>query len=131
MIGPKHIVQPKGLPSGSGWSHIVSGAGTIVHISGQIAVDENNDIIGRGDLELQIRQVYKNLSLCLKELNVGWEKVVKITYYATDIHHALPLMREIREEIMPEGNRPANTFIEVSALANPDLLFEADAVVIY
>lgn len=127
MKNINHIIQPDGLVAGNGWSHIVSGNGMPAFISGQVSVDQQGSVIGIGDMEAQIRQVYHNLELCLKYLNTDWQHVAKITYYATDITIALPLMRRIREEIMPPTMRASNTFVEVSALAHPDLLFEAEA----
>ncbi len=125
-----HIIQPEGLPAGSGWSHTVSGTGQPAFISGQVSVNEQGDIIGAGDMEAQIRQVYYNLGLCLKALNTDWQHVAKITYFATDIATALPLMRKIREEVMPPEMRASNTFVEVTALAHPDFLIEAEAFAI-
>ena len=127
MKNINHNIQPEGLIAGSGWSHTVSGNGIPAFISGQVSVDNEGAIIGIGDMESQIRQVYYNLELCLKSLNTDWQHVAKITYYSTDISTALPLMREIREEIMPQVMRATNTFVEVSALAHPDFLFEAEA----
>lgn len=125
-----HIIQPEGLASGNGWSHSVSGTGRLAFISGQVSVDVKGTIIGVNDMEKQIRQVYHNLECCLKALNTDWQHVAKITYYATDISTALPLMRSIREEIMPPEMRAANTFVEVTALAHPDFFIEAEAFAI-
>ena len=96
MKNIKHNVQPDGLAAGNGWSHTVSGNGIPAFISGQVSVDQQGAVIGAGDMEAQIRQVYYNLELCLKSLNTDWQHVAKITYLSTDISSALPLMTNIR-----------------------------------
>ncbi|MFS3135167.1 RidA family protein [Gluconacetobacter sacchari] len=125
-----HIIAPANLPAGSGWSHIVTASGTFVAISGQVSVDAGGRLVGKDDVEAQIHQVYRNLTACLDAINASFAHVIKLTYYATDIKTALPLMRRIRPTYIGMDKPPANTFVEVTALASPDFLFEADAFVV-
>ncbi|WP_323989397.1 RidA family protein [Nguyenibacter sp. L1] len=130
MDSRRHIIAPPNVPAGSGWSHIVVAPGTFVAISGQVSVDVEGRLVGKDDVEAQIHQVYQNLIACLRAINAGFEHVVKLTYYATDIKTALPLMRRIRPTYIAMDKPPANTFVEVTALASPDFLFEAEAFAI-
>ncbi|GBQ26951.1 RidA family protein [Gluconacetobacter azotocaptans] len=125
-----HIIAPPNVPAGSGWSHVVAASGTFVAISGQVSVDAEGRLVGKDDVEAQIHQVYRNLAACLEAINAGFEHVIKLTYYATDIKAALPLMRRIRPTYIGMDKPPANTFVEVTALASPDFLFEAEAFVV-
>src|SRR5690242_20984500 len=61
----QHFRAPHGLAPGPGYSHAVTGRGRWVAISGQVALDEDGQLVGAGDLEAQARQVFANLDRAL------------------------------------------------------------------
>ena len=58
----QHFVRPEGMPPVNGYSHAVVFAGRAVVISGQVPVDEQGGLVGRGNPEAQVRQVFQNLA---------------------------------------------------------------------
>jgi len=61
--------NPPGIwgPQGCGFSMgVVQHEGQVVHFTGQVAWDEGEQIVGRGDVEAQTRQCFKNMLAVLK-----------------------------------------------------------------
>jgi len=102
-------------------------AGRDVHVAGQVSIGPDGNTIGAGDPAAQARQAYRNLEAVLAAAGCGWEQVVKMTVYLTDMAH-LPAASEARKEVMPPGSLPASTVVEVARLAYPDWLIEVEAV---
>lgn len=103
-------------------------AGRLVFVSGQIAIDENGEVVGAGDLEAQTRRVMENMGIALRAAGAGFEHVVKITNYVINAAE-YPRVAPIREEYLKEPY-PASTLIEVAGLIFPELLLEIEAVAV-
>ncbi|MFJ7269580.1 RidA family protein [Streptomyces sp. NPDC099050] len=120
------IAAPEGVAPGTGYHHVVWGTGRFVAVSGQCAFDEKGELVGEGDPAAQARQVFENLRLCLAAAGAGFEDVVKLTYFVTDIAH-LPAVREARDEVIAPDRLPASSAVQVAALFRPELLLEIEA----
>lgn len=120
------IPAPEGVSPGTGYSHVVLGTGRFVAISGQCAFDEKGEIVGEGDPAAQARQVFENLRRCLAAAGAGFDDVVKLTYFVTDVAH-LPAVREARDAVIPADRLPASSAVQVAALFRPELLLEIEA----
>jgi enamine deaminase RidA (YjgF/YER057c/UK114 family) len=127
----RHTLAPIGVApaAGGGYSHVVSATGRLVVVSGQVALDEAGEIVGRGDPARQAEQAFENIRRCLGAEGATFDDVVKLTYYVTDIH-ALAEIRVVRDRLMPGAEKPASTAVEVVGLALPDLLLEIDALAV-
>ena len=55
--------------------------------------------------------------------------LVKTTTFITDIRN-LPSLREVRSRRLSKTQPPANTLLQVSSLARPELLIEIEAVAV-
>jgi 2-iminobutanoate/2-iminopropanoate deaminase len=104
----------------------VSGPGTMLFISGQVAQDRKGRLVGRGDFPAQARQVLKNLKAMVEAGGGTLADVVKLTYFITDVRYR-PDLATIREEFFGP-KLPASTLIATPALAHPDYLIEIEAV---
>ncbi|WP_018654427.1 RidA family protein [Actinomadura flavalba] len=124
-----HIPAPEGVVPGNGYTHVVTGTGRFVAISGQIALDADGVLVGEGDPLAQARQIFRNLEHCLTAAGATFADVVKLTYFVTDIAH-LPAIRTARDEHVDTRNPPASSAVQVSALVHPDLLLEIEAFAI-
>jgi 2-iminobutanoate/2-iminopropanoate deaminase len=60
----------------------------------------------------------------------GFEHVVKINSYLTDIPAQIPILREVWSSYLKETALPASTTVQVVALADPRYLLEIEAVAI-
>jgi len=122
----QHFRVPDGLAPGPGYSHAVTGRGRWVATAGQVALDAEGKLVGPGDPEAQIRQVFANLSRALAAAGASFADVVKLNYYVTDIA-MLSAVRAIRNEYVDTARPPASTAVQVSALAMPEFLIEIEA----
>lgn len=119
-------LAPEGVAPGNGYSHVVTGTGRLVVISGQIAVDESGGVVGEGDAGAQARQVFENLRRCLDAAGATFADVVKLTFFVTDLA-ALPAIRVARDAYVDTERPPASTAVQVVALFRPELILEVEA----
>lgn len=124
-----HITEPPGVAPGTGYTQIVTGTGRLVLVSGQVAFDERRNLVGEGDPKAQALQVFENLRRCLAAAGAGFEHVVKLTYFMTDIAY-LAAIREARDEYLGPLPAPAASAMQVAALFQPEVLIEIEAFAI-
>jgi len=126
----KEFLNPAGMPSLAGFSQVVTATeGKIVFISGQIAFNEKNELVGKGDLRAQAVQTFENLKTALAAVGATFEDVLKtniyIVNYQTDM---LGMIRDVRSQYLRQDKAPASTLIGVRALALDGLLIEIEAI---
>jgi enamine deaminase RidA (YjgF/YER057c/UK114 family) len=125
--GLRHIPAPEGVAPGRGYTHVVTGSGRLVAISGQVALDDRGEVVGAGDPAAQARQVFENLRRCLAAAGAGFGDVIKLTYFVTDVAH-LPAIRAARDELLGTEQLPASTAVQVAALFSPEFMLEIEAL---
>lgn len=118
--------RPDGVAAGNGYSHVVTGPGRWVAISGQVPLDAAGEVVGVGDPEAQARQVFANLQACLTAAGATFADVVKLNFFVTDIG-VLPAVRLARDDYVDTANPPASTAVQVVALFRPEILLEVEA----
>jgi enamine deaminase RidA (YjgF/YER057c/UK114 family) len=125
---PPAFLNPAGLAKGPGYSHLVDvPAGRTLYVSGQIPLDAEGKLVGPGDPRAQAEQVFRNLRTALESAGAGPADVVKLGFYIRDISH-IPVFREVRDQFLGSGPRPASTLVEVKSLPRDDILIEVDAI---
>lgn len=111
------------------YSHAVSvQGGRTVYLSGQLARNKAGEIVGRGDMRAQLRQVGENLREALAAAGASLEHVVKITVFVTDIEEFFRHV-DVRAEYFGKSQAASST-VEVRRLAHPDFLVEIEAVAV-
>jgi 2-iminobutanoate/2-iminopropanoate deaminase len=100
--------------------------GDLVIVSGQAAIDEHGQIVGAGDFDAQAEQTFRNLSRVLEAGGSSLSRVVKVTIFLTDMSNFGKIV-ELRGEWFT-APYPADTIVEVSALALPELEIEIEAI---
>ena len=100
--------------------------GDLVIVSGQAAIDEHGQIVGVGDFDAQAEQTFRNLSRVLEAGGSSLSRVVKVTIFLTDMSHFGKIV-ELRGKWFTVPY-PADTIVEVSALALPELEIEIEAI---
>ena len=127
----KEIFSPATLPPPTGYSHVAKvNKGTLVYIAGQVSSDASGALVGEGNLEAQVEQVFKNVKLALEAAGAGMADIVKLnTYLVAEVSQDdLPKMRAIRDRYLNKEKPPASTLVVVSRLARPGWLIEIEAV---
>src|SRR5215472_16355049 len=92
----QRLPTPEGVAPSPAYTHVVTGAGRLVAVSGQIATDAEGALVGVGDPEAQARQVFENLRRCLAAAGATFDDVVKLTTFVTDMA-SLPAIRRVRD----------------------------------
>lgn len=100
-------------------------AGSLLFISGQIALDPVTGNTIFDDIRAETLQAMKNLEAILKAAGASMEHIVKATLYISDMKD-FPIINEIYEQFFP-NNPPARACVEVSALPK-GANFEIEAI---
>ncbi|GAA1010334.1 endoribonuclease L-PSP [Streptomyces sp. F-3] len=129
MSEPTRIPAPAGVAPATQYTHVVTGTGRLVAVSGQLPLDEDGGLVGEGDPAAQARQVFENLRRCLAAAGATFEHVVKLTYFVTDMAH-LPAIRAARAAHIPDDRLPASSAVQVAALVRPEFLMEIEALAV-
>jgi enamine deaminase RidA (YjgF/YER057c/UK114 family) len=103
---------------------LVSG-GTTVYVSGLVSRDKEGNLIGKGDMGAQIRQVGENLRLSLEAAGATLDDLVRTTTYTTDIDEFFKHV-DIRHQYLGRA-LPTSSTIGVSRLSHLDFLVEIEA----
>lgn len=129
IIEPTGVCPPQGL-----YSHaIAAGAGKMLFLAGQTAVDENNQLVGPGDFRSQMKQVIENLGRILDSAGSSFDRVVKYTTYlvrSQDLKSFYDFRAAIYADIYPDGGYPPNTLVVVDQLAREEWLIEIEAIAV-
>jgi reactive intermediate/imine deaminase len=99
--------------------------GDLVITSGQAAIDKDGNLVGVGDFAAQAEQVFANLAEVLAAGGSSLAQVIKVTIYLTDMGR-FPDIVALRERYFTPPY-PADTIVEVKALALPELEIEIEA----
>ena len=109
------------------YSHVVVVEGKrTIFVSGQLARDPKGDVVGKGDMGAQLRQVGENIKAALAAAGATLADIVKTTTYVTDIEEFFKHV-DVRMEYFGPA-LPTSTTVEVRRLAHPDFLVEVEVV---
>jgi len=101
-------------------------AGGFLHVSGIVAVDGDGRLVGGDDVVAQTRQVFENMRAVLAAAGCGFEDVVKLTVFLTDIGDRATI-NPVRQGVFG-STRPASTLVEVPRLAVDGAKVEIECV---
>ena len=104
-------------------------SGVVVHLTGQVAWDVEEVIVGAGDVEQQTRQCFMNISRLLEEIGGTLGDIVSITTYFTD-RAQLPEIQKVRSEFLGSADAPVSTSVMVAGLGHEDFLVELTPVAV-
>jgi 2-iminobutanoate/2-iminopropanoate deaminase len=103
--------------------------GVTVYLTGQVAWNSDEEIVGLGDVEAQTRQCFENIKCLLAEVGGDLSDIVAITTYFTD-RTQLPKIQRIRNEFLKSDAAPASTSVMVAGLGHEDLLVELTPIAV-
>jgi reactive intermediate/imine deaminase len=102
--------------------------GDLVFVSGTVAWGPDGKLVGKGDVYAQAKQTLANIEGYLREAGASLKDVVRTRIYLTDIGRWQEVARAHREAF---GDvRPAASLLEISRLAEPEMLVEIEAVAV-
>jgi len=118
-------------PAGGGFSHAMLVEGKRLYfISGQGPLDAEGNLVGKGDLEAQSHQVFKNLQAQLAAVGADFSNVVKFTFsIRAEAMKDFHIFREVRLQYL-RPDYPTASAVGVACLVEPDWLVEVEAIAI-
>lgn len=102
-------------------------AGGMVWLSGQIPLDPSTMKLVEGDIEAEVRQVFRNLGAVAAAAGGTLDDVVRFTVFLTDLGDFAVVNRVMEEVLRPPY--PARVTVQVSALPKGARV-EIDAVLV-
>ena len=110
-----------------GYSQAVKVDNTI-YLSGQVSHDDKGNIVGRGDMEKQMRQAYENIKKVLAQYGATMDNVVDEVLFVTDMDAAFAARVKCKQEVFSgsSSNNPVltSTIVQIQRLAFPELMVE-------
>lgn len=110
-----------------GYSQAIK-AGNTIYLAGQVAWDEDGNVVGIGDFEAQTRQVYENMKRILEAAGASMTDIVWMTILCKDVREfpkGAAAFKEYFGRYYPTG-----TCIQIASLAEPELLVEIQAIAV-
>jgi enamine deaminase RidA (YjgF/YER057c/UK114 family) len=119
--------------SGAKWESIIGYSravkvGNLIEVTGTVAVDDNNMLMGRDDAYTQTKYAIQKIEKVLKRAGASLKQVVRTRMFVTDISRWEEYGRahgEFFKEILP-----CTSMIEVKGLIDPEYLVEIEATAI-
>jgi len=130
---PFELIDPKGLEAPVGYAHVAKiTGGSVVHIAGQAAFNEQGQVVGKGDFVAQFGQVMDNLKTAIQAVGGRPNQYAVLTIYITNLeaywNNKKPLgaiYRQVFGKFFP-----AITLVEVKRLYHPDCMIEISGVAV-
>lgn len=110
-----------------GYSQAVK-VGDTIYIAGQVSHDDKGKIVGRKDMEAQMRQAYNNIQKILEQYGATMDNVVEEILFVTDMETAFAAATKCRREIFSGTPIVASTIVQIQRLAFPELMIEIRCV---
>lgn len=119
--------------SGAKWEDIVGYSravrvGNIIEVTGTVAVDENNQLVGKEDAYAQTKFIIEKIEGILKRAGSSLKDVVRTRMFVTDISR-WEEYGKAHGEFFAEI-KPCTTMVEVKGLIAPEYLIEIEATAI-
>jgi enamine deaminase RidA (YjgF/YER057c/UK114 family) len=124
-------INPTELPA-YGYTNVavVPGAVKTIYVGGQDAVNAKGEVVGKGDMAAQTRQIMHNLQVALAAGGASLEHIIKFNIYVVQGNDIQPGFAVFQEIWGDRPNPPLVSMAYVSGLAHPDFLAEIDAIAV-
>jgi 2-iminobutanoate/2-iminopropanoate deaminase len=123
-INPGTVMTPAGVYSNG----LLSNAGPMLSVAGQVGVDPHGAMPLGADAEGQARQAFTNVLAIVEAAGGVATDVVSLMIHVTDIED-MGAVNAARAALFAEPY-PASTLVQVAALAHPALRIEVTAIAI-
>ena len=124
----KRIVRLKNVyePISSSSQAVQVKGDSLLFISGQVSVDSDGNLVGKGDIKIQTKQVFENLKAIVEEYGGSIENIIKTTVFLRNIED-YKAFAEVRSEYLKK-DFPASTLVAIKSLVSNEWLVEVEAI---
>lgn len=112
------------------YSHVAKlefGGGALLVLSGQIALDDEGNLVGAGDMTAQSERIFEIVRGILAAHGGTFDDVVNIRTFLTDLD-LLPEYGAVRRKYFSTERPPTSTTVEVSRLFRAGALLEVEVM---
>ena len=102
--------------------------GDTIYLSGQVSHDDDGNVLGEGDMEVQMRAAYANVGKVLAQYGATMENVVDEMVFVTDMDAAFGARVKMKDEVFAGSAVLASTIVQIERLAFPQLMIEIRCV---
>lgn len=124
ILNPKDVPRPLKPTFSQGVK--VTDAKTLVFASGQVALDKDGNLVGKGDAYAQAMKLLENMKRVLNEAGATFDNVVQIKVYLKDMKDFEAIHKARAHYFLKEP--PSSTLVQITQLVHPDMLVEMDAI---
>lgn len=119
--------------SGAKWEDIVGYSravkiGNLIEVTGTVAVDENNMLVGKDDAYTQTKFIIEKIEKILQRAGASLHDVIRTRMFVTDISRWEEYGKAHGEFF--KNIKPCTSMIEVKGLIAPEYLIEIEATAI-
>lgn len=129
---PVQHLNPDGLYKSPVFSQgiIIPASARLLLIGGQNGVDDKGEVVGKGDIAKQTAKALANMVKVLEAAGAGVKDLVKVTiilHQDADLQAGFAAWMNVWGD---NANPPTVTAHRVTALTNPDVLIEIEAMAV-
>lgn len=119
-FNPPQIWAPGGRAFSQG---VIQPPGQIIHLTGQVAWDQDSKVVGIGDAATQLEKSLDNVRVILEEVGGTLADIISMTIYYLD-RDDLPAIQQVRARHFAAATAPASILIQAAGLVARELLVE-------
>ncbi len=112
-----------------GYSQAVK-VGDTIYLAGQVSHDDEGNILGEGDMEVQMRAAYANLVTVLAQYGATIDNVVDEILFVTDIDAAFAARVKMKQEVFSGSPVLGSTIVQIQRLAAPQFMVEIKCIAV-
>src|ERR1700688_4560008 len=124
FLNPERLSKPKGFTQ-----VVIAPLGKVIYVSGQVPLNANGEVVGKGDFRAQATQVMENLKTALAAAGATMKDVIKANHYVVNLKpDQVAVIREVGSKYFSAERPPAGTLVGVTALVQEGYMIEIEAV---
>lgn len=100
----------------------------LLFVTGQVAQDDNGQVVAPNDFAEQTRFVFNQIGKILNDANMTFDDVVKAQIFVTDMGQSSKVSA-IRDEFFA-NSKPASTMVEINKLVKPECCVEIEVIAV-
>ncbi|MCZ6563301.1 MAG: Rid family hydrolase [Deltaproteobacteria bacterium] len=106
-----------------GYSQAVK-VGDTIYLAGQVGHDDKGNVLGVGNMEVQMRAAYANIGKVLAQYGATMDNVVDEMLFVTDMDAAFAARIKMKQEVFSGSPVLGSTIVQIQRLAFPQLMIE-------
>jgi len=104
-----------------GYSQAVK-VGDTIYVSGQVSHDDKGNILGEGDMEVQMRAAYANVEKVLAQYGLTMDNIVDEILFVTDMDTAYAARVKMKQEVFSDSPVLASTIVQIQRLGSQQMI---------